>query len=111
LTVNIKILLHQWVDIKGITIKSIVNYFKLSEPAFYAKLKNNRIYLHEVEKLADFFGVSLIEFLRGPERLDRYLMEPPGLNPNAEKKEMQALKNEVAYLKKIVQLYEKKEPR
>ncbi len=111
MTVSIKFLLNHWVDIKGVTIKSIVNYFELSEPAFYAKLKKNRIYLHEVEKLADFFGVSLIEFLRGPERLDRYLMEPPGLYPNADKKEMQALKNEVAYLKKIVQLYEKKGPR
>lgn len=107
MSVNIQNIINQWVENKGITKKSIVNYLGISEPAFYAKLKNNRIYLHETESLAAFFGVSLIEFLQGKAGLKTYISDPPGLYASNKEEQIKALKKEIGYLKQIIDLQNK----
>lgn len=107
MAVNIKNLLNQWIENKGVSKKNIVNYFDISEPAFYAKLKSNRIYLHEVEQLAAFFGVSLIEFLQGKPDINTYVSKPPGLYAINKNEKIEALEKEIGYLKQIIDLQNK----
>lgn len=107
MAVNIDTILTKWVVNKGVTKKKVVNYFGISEPAFYKKLSNNRWYLHEVEQLAAFFGVSILEFLQGFTDPGHYVSEPPGLYASSEKETIAALKKEISYLKQIIDLQNK----
>lgn len=107
MAVNIKTLVNQWCANRGVAKKKLVNFLQLTEAGFYAKLNKNRVYLHEVEQLAAFFGVSLIEFLEGKPGLNTYVSEPPGLYAVNQSEKIEALKKEIGYLKQIIDLQNK----
>jgi len=111
MTVNISKIINYYCDSKGISKNELINFLDTSGPNFYKRVKSNRWLISEVEKLAEFFGLSLCEFLTQKNKIG-YSMEAPAPYLVKDKdQQIEGLKKEVEYLKIIVDLYQKNKTR
>lgn len=93
--------------LKGVNKLDIAEYLAINESTFYRRIKSNNWYLSDIEKLADFFGVPLLDFLQQKTSLSYAMEAPAPYAAKSKEAQIEGLKKEVAYLKKIVELMEK----
>lgn len=107
MSIKIAPIIDFYCKLKGVNKNEIVKFLAKNESSFYRKLKSNRWYLEEVEIIADFFGVPLLEFLQQKQTLSYAMKAPAPYLVKDKNAQIEALKKEVTYLTKIVELYEK----
>lgn len=94
-------------NLKGVKKNQIIDYLRVDQSSFYRKMKNNKWLWPEVIKIAEFFGVPLLDFLQQKTSLSYAMEAPAPYAAKSKEAQIEGLKKEVAYLKKIVELMEK----